>query len=235
MNEVRGLTLAADRVLVPNLHLATLVKSWGANGQVRQVPYAYDKIPAQAIAMVTVRASRSSFPVVCCSSFDRAALPGLETLVLAVSRLRLGCHLFLIGEGPGELALKERVRQLAITDKVSFLGKLPHQKTLEYIRASKAYIDPCGLEGFPTMGLYALAEGCPVIAAKAGALTELIQDRVNGMMFNHGSPASLCEAIVTLWSVRGLSLRLIEEGIRTISNHSWEHTVQAVFEALEDL
>jgi hypothetical protein len=38
-----------------------------------------------------------------------------------------------------------------------------------------------------------------------------------------------------LWSVRGLSLRLIAEGIKTVGSHSWDRTVEAAFQAFESV
>jgi len=74
-----------------------------------------------------------------------------------------------------------------------------------------------------------------VIAARAGALQELIRDGQNGLLFDPGNALALSEAIVTLSSVRGLSLGLIAEGIKTVGSHSWDLTVEAVFDALQSL
>ena len=137
--------------------------------------------------------------------------------------------------GPSAAALKEKARQLGAEGRVAFLGELPHAKLMEYFRAAKAFVDPCGLEGFPTLALHALSEGCPVIAARAGSVPDLITDQVNGLLFTAGDALALSEAIVTLASVNGLSLKLISEGIKTVERHSWDATVSAVFDALESL
>jgi glycosyltransferase involved in cell wall biosynthesis len=233
--EVQKLTHQADLVLVPSLHLAGIVQGWGLNGHVRQVPYAYDRIMARQIALVTVRASRQAFQVVAATALNETTRPGLDTLLSAVARLRLDCHLIIIGEGPALPALQARAAQLMMGDKVSFLPPMPHPKLMEFFRAAKAYVDPCGNEGFPTLSLHALSEGCPVIAARTGATMELIQDGENGLLFQPGDTLALSEAIVTLWSVRGMSLRLIAEGIKTVGGHSWDRTVDAAFSAFESV
>ncbi|MBI3553559.1 MAG: glycosyltransferase [Elusimicrobia bacterium] len=235
IEEVKRLALQADLILVPSQHMARMVQAWGCNGSVKQVPYAYDRIMAQQIALVTIRASKPVFSLVAVHHLDESSRPGLESLFSAMARLRIDCHLAVVGAGPAQPALKARAQQLVISDKVSFHEPMPHAKLMEFFRAAKAYIDPCGLDGFPTLALYALSEGCPVIAARAGAASELISDGRNGLMFNPGDAGALSEAIVTLWSVRGLSLRLIAEGIKTVGAHSWDNTVSAVFEAVESL
>jgi glycosyltransferase involved in cell wall biosynthesis len=233
--QFKGLVLKADLVLVPSRHLAEIVQSWGANGSVKQVPYAYDRIMAQQIALVTMRATKPVFQIVAAGTLDETARPGFEVLLSALSRLRIDCHLAIIGDGPALPALKARAQQYVISNKVAFMGAMPQAKTMEFFRGAKAYIDPCGLEGFPTLALHALSEGCPVIAARAGAVGELIRDGENGLLFNPGDALALSEAVITLWSVRGLSLRLIAEGIKTVGAHSWDATAAAVFDAVETL
>lgn len=234
--EIKSLALQADRVLVPSLYLENILKSWGANGSLRLVPYAYEHIMAQQIALVTIRASRvRGFQIIAGGPLNAASKPGFETLLSSVSRLRLDCHLSIVGDGPARAALEARVRPLIAADKVAFLGDIPYAKTMEYLRGAKVFVDPCGLEGFPTMTLHSLSEGCPVIGARAGALPELIQDGQNGLLFAPGDALGLSEAIVTLSSVKGLSLRLIAEGIKTVEKHSWDATVSSVFAALESL
>lgn len=232
--EVQRLALQANLILVPSLYLKNIIHGWGANGSVIQVPYAYEHILAQQIAIVTVRASRPrGFPLVASAPLNAATKPGIETLLSAVARLRLDCHLSVIGDGPALPALKNRVQQLVANDKVAFLGDLPHAKIMEYLRSAKIYIDPCGLEGFPMLTLQALSHGCPVVGARAGALPELIRDGENGLLFSPGDALGLSEAVVTLSSVAGLSLRLIEGGIKTVEKHSWDATVSAAFSALD--
>lgn len=234
--EIQRLAAKADLLLVPSAHLEAVVNGWGGDGTVRCVPYAYDRIRAQQIAVVTMRAERhKGFQVVAAAALNDATRPGFETLISAVARLRLDCHLAIAGRGPAVPSLKEKASQLGAEGRVSFLGELPHGKLMEYFRAAKAYVDPCGLEGFPTLALHALSEGCPVIGARAGSVPDLVVDQVNGLLFPPGDALALSEAIVTLASVNGLSLKLISEGVKTVERHSWDATVSAVFDALESL
>lgn len=233
--EVKRLALSADLLLVPSRHLAEIVKAWGGNGQIRHVPYAYDRIMAKQIKLVTIRASRSSFEMVAATPLNELTRPGLETLLSAAARLRIDWHLSVIGEGPAQSALAQRAEQLATQNRVSFLGPLPHAKAMEFFRAAKAFVDPCGLEGFPTLALHAMSEGCPVVAARTGPTLELLRHDDNGLLFSPGDAVALSESIMTLFSVRGLSLRLIDSGVKTVTSHSWDVTVAAVFDAVESL
>ncbi|MDE2511342.1 MAG: glycosyltransferase, partial [Elusimicrobia bacterium] len=229
--------LSSARVLVPSAYLRNIVASWGVPlEQVYVAPYAYDQIFAQQIALVTMRAARpSGFGLVTAGPLDEAHRPALETVLSAVSRLRLDCHLAVLGDGPALGALKARAEQLVMGARVTFLGELPHPKKMEYLRAAKAFIEPSGLQGFPSLALHAMSEGCPVIGAAAGSVPELIRRGENGLLFRPGDAADLSEQIVTLSSTPGLSLKLIAEGVRTVENHSWDATVAASLDAVESL
>ncbi|HEX4048235.1 MAG TPA: glycosyltransferase [Elusimicrobiota bacterium] len=228
---------AAGRVLVPSAYMKGVVAGWGVDaGRVRVVPYAYDQIFAQQIALVTMRAARpSGFGLVTAGPVDDSTLPAFEAVLSAVSRLRLDCHLAVLGEGPALGALKARAESLMLGPRVTFLGDLPHPKKMEYLRAAKAFIEPSGRQGFPSLALHAMSEGCPVVGAAAGAVPELVRDGENGLLFRPGDAGALSEQIVTLASTPGLSLKLIAEGVRTVERHSWDATAAAAFDAIESL
>ncbi len=235
--EVKRLVITADLLLLPSRHMVGLVADWGVSeDRMRVIPYAYDQILAQQIALVTVRAARArGFTLVTAGVIDKTSLSGFETVLSAVSRLRMDVHVTVIGDGPALPTLKERAQALMLGDRATFLGELPHVKKMEYFRSAKAFIEPTGRQGFPSLALYALSEGCPVLGARAGALPEFIRDGENGLLFTPDDAAALAEHIITLNTTPGLSLRLIAEGVRTVERHSWDATVATALDAVETL
>ena len=235
--DVKSFAAAAARVLVPSAYMKDIVAGWGIDPvRVHVVPYAYDQIFAQQIALVTMRAARpSGFGLVTAGVVDEATLPAFETVLSAISRLRLDCHLAVLGVGPALGALKARAESLMMGARVTFVGDLPHPKKMEYLRAAKAFIEPSGRQGFPSFALHAMSEGCPVVGASAGALPELVRDGENGLLYRPGDAGALSEQIVTLASTPGLSLKLIAEGVRTVEAHSWDPTVAAALDAIESV
>ena len=235
--EAKPYALAAQRVLVPSAYMRDLVAAWGVPLEnLRVAPYAYDQIFAQQIALVTMRAARpTGFGLVTAGAIDESNLPALETVLSAVSRMRMDCHLAVIGDGPALGALKARAESLMMGGRVTFLGDLPHVKKMEYLRAAKAFIEPSGQQGFPSLALHAMSEGCPVVGASAGSVPELVRRGENGLLFRPGDAGDLAEQILTLASTPGLSLKLIAEGVRTVESHSWDATVAAALDAVESL
>ena len=233
----RALAGRAARVLVPSRYLSEAALDWGLDpARVRVVPYAYDQIFAQQIALVTMRASRpNGFGLVTAAPLDERSQTALDTVFSAVSRLRLDCHLSIIGDGPARAQLQSRAAALGLGAHAHFLGELPHPKKMEYLRAAKAYIEPVGRQGFPALALHAMSEGCPVVGVDEGVVPELVRDGENGLLYKPGDAAGLAEAVVTLASTQGLSLKLIAEGVRTVERHNWDATAAATFAAIEEL
>ena len=66
---------------------------------------------------------------------------------------------------------------------INFVGKVEHDKVLEYIKCSKYLIHPGeAVETFGLTILEALAHGTPVIALNRGTRKELIKDNYNGFL-----------------------------------------------------
>lgn len=72
------------------------------------------------------------------------------------------------------------------------LGKLPSKAIFSKMTTSSALIMPSiWYETFGLAALEAFACGLPVIASRIGALAELIDDGVTGLLFESGNPADL--------------------------------------------
>ena len=235
--DLKRLAVACRRVLVPSAFMKCLVEEWGAPAdRVAVVPYAYDHVFAQQIALVTLRASRpSTFGIVTSGTVDSESLAGFETVLSAVARLRLECQLSVIGTGPALEALKARAQSLMLGSKVNFLGDVTPAKQMEHLRAAKAYVEPSLHQGFPCVVLDAMSEGCPVVGVGAGPVPELVRDGENGLLYRNGDAGSLSEQLTNLASTPGLSLELIAGGVRTVEERTWDKTAAGVFEIVENL
>lgn len=95
----------------------------------------------------------------------------VDMLLEAVAKLRaegfpLTCRV--IGNGPAELELHEKARQLDIADLVEFRHDVSEQKELYgMLKAAKVCVFPSAREGFGIAVLEALACGMPVVTTSA--------------------------------------------------------------------
>jgi glycosyltransferase involved in cell wall biosynthesis len=72
------------------------------------------------------------------------------------------------------------------------------------------------IESFGRTAIEAMAAGTPVVAARSGGLTEIIEDGLNGLLAARPGPEGLAEGIHRVLSEPALARVFIENGYRTI-------------------
>lgn len=117
---------------------------------------------------------------------------GIPTLLKAWEMLG-DMPLKIAGQGP----LEAEVEGLAKSNPfVEWLGYQSRERVLELMKSAAVLIFPSEwYEGFPVTLAEAFACGLPVIAARIGAMAELIEDGLNGLHFTPGDPADLVRQV----------------------------------------
>ena len=99
------------------------------------------------------------------------------------------------------------------------LGHVPHDQLPGLYRAASGLIFPSLYEGFGLPPLEAMACGCPVAAADAGSLPEIVGDA--GVLFDPRDPEAMATAMRTLWESREDRERLSRAGLERSRRFSW--------------
>jgi glycosyltransferase involved in cell wall biosynthesis len=112
----------------------------------------------------------------------------------------------IVGEGPESGRLLAMHRTLGLGETVTFLGDISRQAlAVEYVRAD-CFCLPTVQEGFGIVFAEAMAAGLAVVACRAAAVPEIVEDRRTGLLVNPRSPEELAMALETL---------LMNDGLRT--------------------
>ncbi len=77
------------------------------------------------------------------------------------------------------------------TDRLTFLGWIPHEKIASYYMGCDAVIMPSRWEAFGLVAIEAMKYGKPVIASNRGALPEIINKKELGYIFDLDKPNEL--------------------------------------------
>jgi glycosyltransferase involved in cell wall biosynthesis len=122
---------------------------------------------------------------------------GIFTLLEAA--VKLPDHpLFLIGDGPERPALEEFVRQKK-AGHIQFKGNLDKTEVIRWLSRARFVVAPSEwFENSPLVIYEAFALGKPVIGADIGGITELVEDRKNGLLFTPGDADGLRSRIQML-------------------------------------
>lgn len=91
-----------------------------------------------------------------------------------------GARLALVGDGPHRLALE---KQFADTP-THFVGYLQGQELASAFASADVFVFPSRTETLGLVLLEAMAAGCPVVAARSGGIPDIVEDGVNGYLFD---------------------------------------------------
>lgn len=161
-------------------------------------------------------------------AFDK----GSKELVEAVASLRRRGHdVSLVLAGPRLEAFERWFRSLPEPRQQGII--LPGFITAEEKRDMLAAIDvlamPSRTESFGIAYLEGWVNSKPVIAARAGAVPELVVDGMNGLLVEFGDSQNLAEAILRLLSDAELARDLADAGRSlTMSQYTWPAVIERV-------
>ncbi|MBV9346566.1 MAG: glycosyltransferase family 4 protein [Pseudolabrys sp.] len=121
-------------------------------------------------------------------------------------------------------ALEARVAQANLSDRIRFLGFRPGEEIPEWYRRMTIYAFTSRNEGFGLTLLEAMASGCALVAARAGAAEILIQDGEDGVLVDAGNADALAAGLEPLLRDPAAAAAM---GARAIMRTAAEFTIDA--------
>jgi len=123
--------------------------------------------------------------------------------------------LLVVGQGPIEQMLRNSARQLGVTHKVIFTGRVPHSELTDYIRLGEIFAMPVRsrfagfeVEGLGIVYLEASACGLPVVVGNSGGAKDAVIDQVTGLLVDGTNVDQISNTICELLAdpVRGKAM-----------------------------
>ncbi|OGL02003.1 MAG: hypothetical protein A3E31_03030 [Candidatus Rokubacteria bacterium RIFCSPHIGHO2_12_FULL_73_22] len=158
----------------------------------------------------------------------------LDDLLRAAAILRgriPGARVRIVGEGPESARLRALHRELGLGDSVTFLGEVSRgDLAVEYVSAH-CFCLPTVQEGFGLAFAEAMAAGLPVVACRAAAVPELVEDRRTGLLVTPRRPDELATAMETLLMDDDLRRELGARGAERVAALDLERVAARFLEA----
>jgi N-acetyl-alpha-D-glucosaminyl L-malate synthase BshA len=129
----------------------------------------------------------------------------------------LPARLLMIGDGPDRSAAEFLALRLGIGDRVDFVGK--QENVNELLPLADLMLMPSEMESFGLAALEAMACRVPAVATRVGGVPELIDDGVNGLLFEVGDVDSMAEGAISILSDAALLERMSTASRRTAQDH----------------
>jgi PEP-CTERM/exosortase A-associated glycosyltransferase len=136
---------------------------------------------------------------------------GLDDLIAAMPTLvaaRPEANLLLVGGGPMETALHAQAAASPVSDRIRFIGRVPHEEVERYYSLIDVLAYPRKKMRLtdlvtPLKPLEAMAQGKLVAASDVGGHRELIEDGVTGTLFAPDDPQAIADSLTGLFADRG--------------------------------
>jgi 1,2-diacylglycerol 3-alpha-glucosyltransferase len=160
----------------------------------------------------------------------------LEVLIHALQQLRReDIHLVIAGKGADRQKLMDLTTQLGIERQVQFPGFVPEADKVDLLNSADIFAMPSEAELLSIATLEAMACGRPVLAARSQALPELVDEGVNGYMFEPGDVQDAARKMALLadhperWQpMRAASREKAREHSLEATVHKYEKIYQAL-------
>ncbi len=183
-----------DLVISPSKNLAKRITKEGVTTPVRYItnPVVFGDIsrvvPAERSTWFTILYAGRLGPEKNIGYLIRAFAALLKDVPDAV--------LWIAGKGPEGAALEALCTQLAVADKVRFLGFLDHSTLARYYAGCDVFVLPSVQEAQPLVAMEAMRFGRPIIVTKAiDAAEEMVDQGINGFIVNHEHVDDLTEKL----------------------------------------
>jgi glycosyltransferase involved in cell wall biosynthesis len=135
-------------------------------------------------------------------------------------------RLVLIGDGPERSALERLTGYLGLGASVIFAGR--RTDAAELVEGFDFSILGSSEESFPNALMESMAAAVPVISTRVGGVSELVDDRVHGLLVPFGDVGAMAEAITWMLDHPDERRQMGEEGRRRIAtDFSTERMVRA--------
>jgi glycosyltransferase involved in cell wall biosynthesis len=191
----------AQTVIVPSRYLAGMVQGWGVPPKKLRVIYnavdllAYDSLPGREDARRELDLNGRIILTVA----RLAPWKGVDRLIAILPHVRElvpEANLVVVGDGPERTNLERLARQTGMPHAVHFVGQVPQERVVLYLRAADLFVLYSGYEGLPHIILEAMLAGTPVVASAKGGIPEVVEDGVTGRLVSWGDDAQLRDALL---------------------------------------
>jgi glycosyltransferase involved in cell wall biosynthesis len=130
----------------------------------------------------------------------------------------------------GEVSL---LQELRIEDRVDFLHHVPNDDLPMIYSLADCFVNPSLYEAFGLAQLEAMACGCPVLGANAGAIGEITGGAA--MLFDPHSPQELSQAILKVTCEPDVRSNLVERGLVRVRQFTWERAARETLAVFKEL
>ena len=161
---------------------------------------------------------------------------GIRTLIQALAKLPKKVTLILVDDNSPDNQVRNWAREVGVLDRLTLTGRVESDELVRLYRAASVVVVPSRYEGFGLPAVEAMACGTPVVATRAGALTEVMQLTEGGVLAERDDPESIAAGIRTLLENTEARVLMAKRGReRVVETLSWPRVAAATADVYQEL
>lgn len=148
---------------------------------------------------------------------------GLDFLVNSIKRVLdiTDITLLIVGKGD-QTKIRELISSLGISSNVVFTGFIDEKLLKICYLLCDIYVCSSKLEGFGLTIVEAMLAGKPIVATKVGAIPEILDEKINGILVEPDDIVCMSDAIIKLVKNKDLAINIGEINAEyAINNFNW--------------
>jgi glycosyltransferase involved in cell wall biosynthesis len=150
-----------------------------------------------------------------------------------VLQQRPDARLLIIGDGDDRDRLQRLVRELSLSNAITFTGLVSHEDKVRYLNQLWLAVNPSPKEGWGLTVIEANACGAPVIAADSPGLRDSVLDRVTGRLYPYADIGQLSRLIGELIEDPSARREYGQQARAWASSFTWEASARKAMEILD--
>ena len=227
----RRIAQEADALMAVSTLLLSRVAPWRGEGKItRVVPNGVDLSLVPEQTRTTPRAVISVGTLKARKCMDRT----LEAFARLAGEYT-DATLTIVGIGEMEGALRARIAELRLEERVTLTGGLPHEQVLARMAESDLFVLPSWGEGYGIVYIEAMAAGCIAVGAQGEGIEDTIRDGENGFLVPAGDTDAVCRVMRDVFAHRERYDALRERGRQAARALTWARnaeTAEAIYQEM---
>lgn len=133
-------------------------------------------------------------------------------------------HIIMVGPDKDGTKLKfeNELKRKKLESNFTITNKLEKKRWIELSQKSSIFINSTNFDNHPVSVIEAMALGLPVVSTNVGGVPYLIEDRINGLLFEKGNHIAFANTIKELLVSPELMSKLSYNSRRSALNYDWK-------------
>jgi glycosyltransferase involved in cell wall biosynthesis len=226
---------AVDMVVAPSMGLKKVLQRVGVTSHIEVVPNGVDLYPFQG-EIAPVDRTKFNFKdddivlVYAGRLGPEKNLPFLLRAFNGAAQAYDNLSLLIVGDGPERENLEDRVRHMAISDRVHFTGLIDYDKVPNYLVSADIFVTASVTEVHPLSVIEAMGAGLPILGIASPGVADTVNDGVDGFVVQEEDLAAFTAKMIRLGTEVSLRNEMSAQARKTSASYDYRRTTRLMYE-----